>query len=151
MPQSLAQVYLHVIFSTKNREPYLEDANLRQETYAYMSSICRGMKSPSLLIGGVADHVHILCKFARTCTMADLVKEVKRESSLWLKTKDPNLGSFYWQEGYGVFSANPYQVDTLKQYIANQEEHHREESFQDEYRRILREHGVDYDERYVWD
>jgi REP element-mobilizing transposase RayT len=149
MSQSLVKVYLHLVFSTKHREPYLNNPTLRQETHAYLAGACKNMGSPSLLVGGVADHVHVLCYLSKIQSVSDLIKELKRESSKWAKTK--GLNSFYWQNGYGAFSISPSHVDALKRYIAKQEEHHRTESFQDEFRRLLKKYGVESDERYVWD
>ena len=151
MPQSLAKVYLHIVFSTKNRLPFLDDRVLRRETHAYLASTCRKVGSPSLIVGGVEDHVHISCFMSRTLTMAQLVAELKRESSKWIKTKSSDLASFAWQNGYGVFSISPSHVGDLRAYIENQESHHRNETFQDELRRYLRKYEIDYDERYVWD
>jgi REP element-mobilizing transposase RayT len=151
MPQSLAQIHLHLVFSTKNREPFLTDKALRAETHAYLGGVCRNVGCPSLTVGGVEDHVHILCRLSRTWTVADLLQALKRESSKWLKEKAPSLASFYWQNGYGAFSISPGHVEGLKEYIATQEEHHRKETFQDEVRRLLKKYGVEYDERYVWD
>ena len=151
MPQSLAQIYLHVVFSTKNRTPFLRNKALRGELHAYLGGVCRNLESPSIQIGGVEDHVHALCRLSRTCMIADLVRELKRESSKWLKTKDPELAAFHWQDGYGAFSISPGHVPALSQYIASQEQHHATVSFQDEFRRLLRKYGVEFDERYVWD
>ena len=151
MPHSLAEIYLHIVFSTKDRIPFLQDQNLRSEMHAYLVGGCRNMGCPSLIIGGVEDHVHILCRFGRTITVADLLKGLKQESSKWVKKKDPALGSFYWQEGYGAFSTSPNRLPALQKYIANQEEHHKKETFKDEYRRLLKAYNVEYDERYVWD
>ncbi len=151
MPQSVAKVYLHVVFSTKNRAPFLTDRDLRQETHAYLAGACRKLGVPSLIVGGVEDHVHISCYMSRTISMADLVAEIKRESSKWIKTKDGTLNDFRWQSGYGIFSLSPSHTDDLRRYIENQEEHHRHESFKDEYRRLLKKYDIEYDERYVWD
>jgi putative transposase len=151
MPQSLAQVYLHLVFSTKNRQPFLTDKMLRNECHAYIAGTCHKRGSPSIIVGGVEDHVHILCTLSRQESMAVLIREIKRESSKWLKAKGPSLRNFFWQAGYGAFSVSPSHVEALKQYIANQEQHHRQESFQDEFRRLLKKYGVLYDERYVWD
>ena len=151
MPQSLAQVYLHIVFSTKNRVPFLKDKKLQEETHAYLSGICKNLDSPSLLIGGTTDHIHILCSFSRKNTISDLLRELKRDSSKWIKTKIPSPSKFYWQQGYGAFSIGPSHIGPLKKYIDNQEEHHRKETFQDEFRRLLRKYRIDYDERYVWD
>jgi putative transposase len=151
MPQSLAQIYLHIVFSTKERRAFLQNAGVRDELHKYLGGACNGLGCPVLRVGGVADHVHILCRLGRTITVADLVKELKRDSSKWLKTKGPGLESFQWQSGYGAFSVSPSHVEELRGYIANQEEHHWAESFQDEFRRLLRKYGVEWDERYVWD
>jgi putative transposase len=151
MSQSLAQIYLHIIFSTKCRRPFLADPALRAETHKYLGGTCRKLDSPSLIVGGAADHIHILCRFSRTQTLAVLVRELKRESSKWIKTKGAGLGDFHWQDGYGAFSISPGHVGALRGYIAKQEEHHKKESFQEELRRVLKKYGVEYDERYVWD
>jgi REP element-mobilizing transposase RayT len=151
MPQSLAQIYLHIIFSTKNRRPSLQDKALRSDLHKYLGGTCRDLKCPSLAVGGVADHVHVLCTLGRTVCPANLVRDLKRASSKWLKRKRLDLAGFDWQDGYGAFSISPAHVETIRQYIANQETHHRKVSFQDEYRRILKKYAVEYDERYVWD
>ena len=151
MPQSLAQVYLHLIFSTKNRARLLQNGTLRQELQAYLGGTCNQLDSPTLIVGGVEDHVHILCRLSRRRSISELVRELKRESSKWVKRKDASLSEFRWQEGYGAFSISPAHVDALREYISTQEEHHRKESFQDELRRLLKKYDVDFDERYVWD
>lgn len=151
MPQSLAQVYLHLVFSTKNRVPFLSDAGLRKETHAYLAGTCRNLGAPSLRVGGVEDHVHIACMMPRTLALSQLVGELKHQSSKWIKGREPGLSDFYWQGGYGAFSISPSHVDDLRLYIADQEIHHRKETFQEEFRRLLRKYGVEYDERYVWD
>jgi len=153
MPQSLAQIYLHLIWSTKHRTPWLKDRDLRQRLHAYMEGICVNLDCPSLQVGGIEDHVHVLCRFGRSITVADLHRELKRSSSLWVKENAPQLGDFHWQSGYGAFSISPGHVPRLKHYISTQEEHHREkgESYQDEFRRLCRIYGVEIDERCVWD
>ncbi len=151
MPQSLAQVYLHLVFSTKHREAFLTDETLRVEMHKYLAGGCINLECPSLEIGGVDDHVHILCRLSRKISIADLVAELKRESSKWIKIRDPQQARFHWQDGYGAFSISPSHVDPLKQYIVDQVEHHRRERFQDEFRRLLEKYEMEYDERYVWD
>ena len=151
MSQSLVRIYVHLVFSTKNRHLFLTDKNIRKECHAYLAGTCKNLASPSLLVGGTEDHVHILCMLSKVEKLADLIRELKRESSQWLKTKGAALGDFYWQNGYGAFSISPSHVDGLKKYIGNQEEHHRRETFQDEFRRFLAKYGIEYDERYVWD
>ena len=151
MSQSKAQLYVHIIFSTKNRAPFLKDKAVRERLHAYLAGICRNQESPSLIVDGVEDHVHILCRLSKNIAIKDLVRELKSDSSSWVKGEVPSLEDFYWQSGYGAFSVSPGHVDALREYIADQENHHRQESFQDEFRRICRKYGVEIDERYVWD
>lgn len=150
MPQSLSSILIHLIFSTKNREPFITEA-IEKELHPYMATIFRGLKSPSLTIDGTTDHVHILFSLSRVIKIADLVEEVKTESSKWIKKKGPEFKNFHWQNGYGAFSIGQSQVPILKRYIARQRLHHARVTFQDEYRKFLKSYGIDYDERYVWD
>jgi REP element-mobilizing transposase RayT len=150
MPQSLSSILIHLIFSTKNREPFLSP-EIEAELYPYIASIFKVMKSPALIIDGASDHVHTLFSLSRVVTIADLVEEVKTESSKWIKTKGREFQNFHWQNGYGAFSISQSQVSTVKRYIRRQKEHHRRVTFQDEYRRFLAAYEVEYDERYVWD
>jgi REP element-mobilizing transposase RayT len=116
-----------------------------------MAKIFRALKSPSFAIDGTADHVHILFSLGRVIAIADLLEEVKTETSKWIKTKGSEFRNFHWQPGYGAFSIGQSQVEAVKKYIHGQKEHHRRITFQEEYREFLRLYGVDYDERYVWD
>ena len=151
MSQSLSQNYQHIVFSTKLRQPFLRDEAVRKEMHAYLGGVCRNKESPSLVIGGIEDHVHILCRLSQDLAIKDFVRELKRESSKWVKTKAEECQRFYWQNGYGAFSVSPSHVKDLRRYIEGQQEHHREESFQDEFRRILRKYGLGWDEEQVWD
>ncbi len=151
MSQSLTQVYLHLVFATKHRKPFLRDDELREHTHAYLTGTCNNLDSPSLIVGGVEDHVHVLCRQSKNIALKTLVGELKRESSKWVKTENPPLSEFYWQAGYGAFSISPSHVQALIEYIANQQEHHKSESFQDEFRRLCKKYGLEIDERYVWD
>ncbi|RMG28303.1 MAG: IS200/IS605 family transposase [Methanobacteriota archaeon] len=151
MPQSLSMIYLHIIFSTKNRYPFLNNQNIRNHLYTYMAGICKNLSAPAIIIGGTADHVHLLTRFSRTLTVSHYLKEMKRHSSTWIKEKYPQLKKFHWQNGYGVFSIGASQVDNVIQYIKNQEQHHQKISFQDEFRQICKLYGIEIDERYVWD
>jgi REP element-mobilizing transposase RayT len=151
MAQSLGKLYTHIVFSTKNRAPLLHDVSVRSETHAYLGGICRNRESPPLAIGGTEDHVHILCNLSRKMAAARLIQALKRDSSRWIKSKGPDLLSFRWQEGYGVFSVSPSHVEALRKYIENQAEHHQQISFQDELRNLFRKYCIEYDERYVWD
>jgi putative transposase len=151
VPQSLVQIYAHLVFSTKDRAPFLSDPAFRERTHAYLCGICERQGSPSLLVGGVADHVHILCRLSKTLELANLIRDLKRDSSKWIKEANHDLRAFHWQNGYGAFSASPSHVPGLMEYVRNQEEHHRKESYQDELRRLCKKYGVELDERYAWD
>jgi putative transposase len=151
MPQSLAQIYLHIVFSTKHRHPFLQDPSIRDEAHKYLGGTCNNLGCPVLCVGGVADHVHVLCRFGRTLSVADLLQGLKQDSSKCLKSKGPALANFFWQSGYGAFSVSPGHVEALRGYIANQEAHHRTETFQDEFRRLLTKYGLQWEECYVWD
>ncbi|MFQ5640520.1 MAG: transposase, partial [bacterium] len=121
------------------------------EDHAYMAGICKNLKCSALIIGGVEDHVHMLNRHSKNLSVADFLRDLKRPSSKWIKTLNPTLVSFNWQAGYGAFSISPSHVAEVRNYIANQAEHHRHESFQDEFRRLCRKYGVEIDERYAWD
>jgi REP element-mobilizing transposase RayT len=151
MSQSLAQIYLHIVFSTKGRRPFLQNSTILDEAFRILGGICNNQGCPVLRVGGVADHVHVLCRLGKGISISDLIKELKRESTLAIKTKSPELRDFYWQKGYGAFSVSPGHVDALLKYIANQHEHHKKETFQDEFRRLLTNYGLKWDESYVWD
>lgn len=151
MAQSLAKILLHLVFSTKERRPFLKDQTLREELHRYLGGILTNLECQPLIIGGVEDHVHLLFAHSRTATVADVVKELKRGSTVWLKTKSPVLSEFTWQGGYGVFSIGQSQVEDVRAYIAGQEEHHRKISFQEEFCRLLQRYEIAFDERYVWD
>ena len=150
MPQSLSKVILHIIFSPKNREPWLDSA-VRPRMHAYLATICRNAGSDFVHVGGVADHVHIVTTLPRTISQAELVEQIKKASSKWIKALDARYREFFWQRGYGAFSVSPSQLDVVLQYVDTQPEHHRKRTFQEEYRELLRKHGIDFDEQYVWD
>ncbi len=151
MPQSLAKILLHTVFSTKDRHPFLRHHSLREELHRYLGGILTRLDGQPIIAGGVEDHAHLLCALSRTCDAAAMVKEVKRGSSLWLKTKSADLQDFAWQSGYGIFSIGFSQIGTARNYIAGQEEHHRQISFQDEFRQLLQRYEIEFEERYVWD
>ena len=150
MPQSLSSILIHLIFSTKNREPFLTP-EIDSELYPYLASIFKAMKSPALIINGTSDHLHTLFSLSRVVTIADLVEEVKTESSKWIKTKGREFRSFHWQSGYGAFSVSQSNAAQVVKYIKQQKEHHRRRTFQDEFRAFLKRYQVPYDERYMWD
>jgi REP element-mobilizing transposase RayT len=151
MGQSLVKNYIHLIFSTKYREPLIYPP-VEQELHAYLVSICTKLECPVIKIGGYTDHIHILCMLSKKITLIKLMEELKSNSSKWIKTKGAGYENFYWQDGYGAFSVSPSGVERVSAYIANQHKHHnKKKTFQDEYRTLLKKHHVEYDERYVWD
>jgi REP element-mobilizing transposase RayT len=150
MPQSLAKVYLHVVFSTKNREPVLLD-EWRDELYRVIGGTANNLGCQSLIVGGMPDHVHILFQLGRTITIADAVGKIKSTSSLWLNQTHGSLTPFHWQSGYGAFSVSQSNVEAVRTYIQNQAQHHAKQSFQDELRDWLRRYEIEWDDRYVWD
>jgi REP element-mobilizing transposase RayT len=150
MPQSLISFNAHIVFSTKHREPFI-DAALAPRLHAYMGGIVRNTGSVLLSIGGVEDHVHMLVSLGRQSCIADLVRDVKSNSSSWVHDTFPERAMFGWQIGYGGFSVSKSVIPRVNQYIATQFEHHRRETFKEEYLRFLREHELEYDERYLWD
>ena len=149
MPQSLSKVIVHIIFSTKNREPWLDSA-IRPRMHAYLATICRDLGGETR-VDGVADHVHIVTTLPRTLSQAEMIEQIKKKSSKWLKRLEARYRGFFWQRGYGAFSVSPSQLEAVLQYVQTQEEHHRTRTFQEEYRELLRRHGVEFDEQYVWD
>ena len=151
MPQSLSSVYIHLVFSTKERRPFLREPGLRQSVHSYLGSVSKQLECPPLIVGGVEDHVHLLCRFARTITQAEWVKELKRVSNLWLKEQGRDFVDFQWQGGYADFGVSQSNLEQVSGYIANQEQHHKKMSFQDELRALLSKHKLEWDERYVWD
>lgn len=149
MPQSLARNLVHLVFSTKNREPFIAP-DLRDRLFAYLAGALGALRCPAVAVGGVADHVHLLFVLAKTVRLCDAVEETKSGSSRWAKDNGGPT-EFYWQSGYGAFSVSPRNQPQVVGYIARQEEHHRDTSFQDEMRLMFDAAGIEYDERYVWD
>ena len=150
MSQSLTQIYIHLVYSTKLRHRWL-DSEIRSELFAYKAVILKNRKSPAILINGVEDHVHLLFRQHKGQTIEALTRDLKSESAKWLKKSCDGFEDFAWQGGYGVFSVSSSNLDGVREYIARQERHHRTITFQEELRRLLDKHGVEYDERYLWD
>lgn len=150
MPQSLANVLIHIVFSTMDRRPIIS-AGVRNDLFAYIGGTLRNLKCQPVQIGGMPDHVHVLFRLARTSTLSEVVEKLKSGSSKWIKTNDGVPTDFKWQAGYGAFSVSPEHEDRVATYIRNQEAHHLERGFQDELRELLQEAGLEYDERYLWD
>jgi putative transposase len=150
MPQSLAKIYVHLIFSTKNRERLLDD-DIRADLSAYLGGILRELDSPALEINTEPDHAHLLFNLSRTQSLSDVVSHLKRASTVWLKTKAKTYAKFHWQNGFGAFSVSQSSVEQVREYIRVQAAHHQKISFQDEFRALLKRYGIEFDERYVWD
>jgi putative transposase len=150
MPQSFARIQVHLVFSTKHREPTLNDG-VRGSLHAYMAVVLQNMNCPAVLINSVADHIHILFELGRTRSVSEVVEDVKKASSKWLKTQGTELAGFAWQSGYGAFAVSESNVTDVREYIEQQREHHRHKSFQEEYRALLKRHRMTFDETYVWD
>ncbi len=150
MAQSLSNVLLHLVFSTKNRHPWI-DPGIESELFRYLAGICREQNCPSHAIGASDDHIHIACSLARTMPISKLLEEIKTSSSKWIKTRGKQYEGFAWQNGYGAFSIGQSQLSDLRTYISNQRQHHQRISFQDEFRSLLAKYHVEFDERYVWD
>jgi REP element-mobilizing transposase RayT len=150
MPQSFTSLHYHLVFSTKYREPTITPP-LRPRLYDYLGGIVRGEGGVLLAAGGVADHVHLLARLHQQTAPADLLRILKANSSKWVHDTFPDSGRFGWQTGYGAFSVSYSQLETVKGYVARQEDHHRRVTFQDEFRLFLTRHGIGFDERYLWD
>ena len=150
MPQSLAKIYLHLVFATKGHRPIIDPSH-RDELAAYAVGTMKGLNCPSIRIRAVADHLHCLFLLGRTTEVADVVEALKGSTSRWLKTKGPDYAQFHWQVGYGVFSVSASLVEATCAYIDNQEAHHRQCTFKDEFLTFLKKYDMEYDERYVWD
>jgi putative transposase len=148
MPQSLANILIHVIWSTKERHPLISDA-VRPDLHGYMAGILKNIESPALIINSMADHVHVLCQLSKNLAACKLVEEVKKSSSKWMK--EQGVPDFTWQNGYGVFSVSQSKADAVRKYIEDQPEHHRKRDFKDEFREFCQRYNVELDERYVWD
>jgi REP element-mobilizing transposase RayT len=150
MPQSVASLHVHLVFSTREREPWIS-AELAPRLYEYIGAIVRAHNSRLIAAGGMPDHVHLLVSFGRELAVADAVRLVKSNSSKWLHESNPDLYQFAWQAGYGAFAVSYSHVERVRGYILRQEEHHRGRTYQEEFRALLRKHRIEYDERYIWD
>ena len=150
MPQSLTKLYAHLIFSTKNRQSFLDD-DIRERVHAYLATVFRDLGAPYVVVGGVADHVHILFDLGKIRAPAKFVEQAKRESSKFIKTLGQAYKDFFWQRGYGMFSVGPTSREDVERYVRHQAEHHRKMTFQEELRMFLKRYEVEYDEQYVWD
>jgi putative transposase len=150
MAQSLAKIYVHLIFSTKERERTLPD-EIRPELHAYMGGILKGLGCSPIEINTEPDHAHVLFLLSRTEALSNVVGHLKKSSNDWLREQGPQLAQFFWQAGFGAFSVSQSQIADVRAYIRNQREHHRVRSFQEELLAFLKAYEVEYDERYLWD
>lgn len=150
MPQSLAKIYIHAVFSTEGRQPILHDA-WRDEFFTVLGGAANSLDCQSLIVGGTNDHAHILFQLARTITIADAISKIKSTSSAWLNQKRHLEKPFHWQAGYGAFSVSQSNVEAVIHYIRAQAQHHKNQSFQDEFRQWLARYQISWDERYLWD
>jgi REP element-mobilizing transposase RayT len=148
MPQSLSKVYIHIVFSTKHCQNFIQQ-EVQKELHSYLIGVLSKLGSYTSEIYANPDHIHILSTLARTITIADLVSKIKTSSSKWIKLQ--GISNFDWQDGYGIFSVSASKVETVRKYILNQPEHHKKLTFKDELRQFFREYEIEYDERYVWD
>lgn len=149
MAQSLAQVYIHLVFHTKYSSVTIREEDL-PKLFAYIDGIIVNQNAMVIQIGGVPNHIHILCTLPRIVSMANFVEEIKKCSSRWIKTLDSYYSKFAWQGGYGIFSVSASQVQKVKDYVTNQKEHHRKKTFQEEYEAFLKAYNIEYDPEYVF-
>ena len=150
MAQSLADIILHIVFSTKGRLPLIKPA-IEEELYRYISGVCKNLNCPVIKINGVEDHIHILLQLGRTISISDLISEMKSSSSKWIKSNGPNYHDFAWQGGFGAFSVSRLNLENAKHYLENQKQHHQTVSYKDELIAMLKRAQITYDEKYLWD
>ena len=150
MPQSLVKILIHAVFSTKNRVNLIAP-EIENDLFGYMNGIVENNKSKLILANGTTNHVHLLISLGKTLSISELLGDIKRDSSVWIKKQDSQFLKFHWQEGYGAFSVGQTQVNEVMKYIANQKEHHQEKSFENEMRGFYRKYEIEFDEQYVWD
>lgn len=149
MSQSLSRLYIHATFHIKYTSVTIRKQDY-EELYAYIGQVLKPLGCPPIQIGGVEDHIHILCIMSKNIALAKLMEDVKRHSSRWIKTKDKYYENFAWQGGYGCFSVSQSVVERTKRYILNQERHHHKTDFKEEYLAFLKEYGVEYNEAYLF-
>ena len=148
MGQSLSKIYVHLVFGTKYRKPWITD-DVRNELHSYITGIIKNMESPVLKINSVSDHIHILFLQSKNFALAKIVEDVKKSSSKWMKTK--GITDFTWQIGYGAFSVSSSKIEIVKKYIETQKEHHRKKTFIEEVDLFMKEYGIDdYNKDYFW-
>jgi REP element-mobilizing transposase RayT len=147
-------MWVHIIFSTKERYPFLKDIDIQHQLHNYIKTVCNDQGCILAGIGGVDDHVHLLINLNKNISLSSLIEKIKKTSSKWIKLLDKNnttLQRFYWQRGYGAFSVSESNVGRVKLYIKNQARHHEKLTFKEEIKKFLVQHGVNFDEKYLWD
>ena len=150
MPQSLLKILVHIVFSTKNRADLIAP-EIENDLFGYIHGIVENNGSKLMIANGTTNHVHLLISLGKKVCVSELIGDIKRDSSVWIKKQDKIHANFYWQKGYGAFSIGQSQAAVVINYIKNQKEHHQKQSFKDEYRILLKKYEVEYDEQYVWD
>lgn len=150
MPQSLFKFLVHIVFSTKNRVDFITP-EIENELFAYIHGIVENNGSKLIIAGGASNHIHLLISLPKKIDVPELIGDIKRDSSNWIKKQDTGFGNFYWQKGYGAFSIGQSQVPIVVNYIRNQKEHHKKQDFKNEFRALLKKYEIDFDEQYVWD
>jgi REP element-mobilizing transposase RayT len=150
MPQSLVKILVHVVFSTKNRADLIAP-EIEIDLFGYIHGIIENNGSKLIIMNGTTNHVHLLISLGRKIDIGELVGDIKRDSSVWIKTKGRQFADFYWQKGYGAFSIGQSQVETVMNYIRKQKVHHAKQDFKDEFRTLLEKYEIEYSEQYVWD
>jgi len=149
MSQSLSKLYVHLIFHVKNNIGLIRSED-EKELYAYIGGVVKLSKSIPVNINGTEDHIHVLCIMSKNISLADLLEDIKKNSSRWIKTKGMHYQHFAWQSGYSGFSVSQSKADTVSSYIDNQKEHHKHQTFREEYIQFLKEYGIEYNEEYLW-
>ncbi|MFT5904163.1 MAG: putative transposase [Flammeovirgaceae bacterium] len=150
MGQSLVQNYLHIVFSTKHREPFIKKQFV-QKLNKYIAVVSADLGSPALAVGGHVDHIHILVRLSQKMVLMEYLQKIKSNSSRWLKALDFSMENFRWQDGYSAFSVSESSLGNVKKYVLNQEEHHATQGYREEIISLLEDNGIEYDERYFWD
>ncbi len=150
MSGTYSQIYIHVIFAVKGRQNQIS-TEWSEELYGYIAGIIKGKGQKSIIVNGMPDHVHAFIGLNPSMSVANLVRDIKNNSSKFINDKKFLAGKFYWQEGYGVFSYSHSQIETVYNYILNQEKHHRKKTFREEYMELLKKFKVEYDEQYLFD
>lgn len=150
MGQSLVRNYIHIVFSTKHREELITES-IEAELYNYLGGLCNSLDSTPIIVGGHKNHVHILCLLSKRVALYKLLETTKSNSSRWIKSKGKEYENFFWQDGYGAFSVFPNEIERVKKYILNQNNHHKQQDFKEEYLGLLKQYDITFDEKYIWD